>query len=225
MIASPANASRPPADHGLISYRVYCFLLRAYPKEFRHEYGPLMAQLFRDCLRAEGLRGSRIGVARLWARLLLDIAQSAPKQHLGSIAKESSIMNNLRQDALAAFGCLGIIITAALLLNYVRTHQAPSIRMLGFVLDALVSAGILGNLVIFVLVKITKFNPLRTALWTFLVVTLLLLIVSAAIGGVNEPQFSFAAVLFGYVVSFLFWFGLHWAWAQRKQSTQTAVVK
>lgn len=225
MSTAAGNSSRPPANSGLIAYRVYCFFLRAYPKEFRHEYGPLMAQLFRDCLRAESLRGSRIGVPCLLARMLLDIAQSVPKQHLGSIAKENSIMNNLRQDALAVCGCMGIIIIAALLLSYVRTQQVPSILMLGFVPDALVIAGILGNLIVFVLVKTTKSNPLRAALWTFVGVTLLLVIVSAIIGGVNDPRFSFAGVLIGYVVSFLFWFGLHWVWAQRKHSTQTAVVK
>ena len=222
---STGNPDRPPANTGPIAYRVYCSLLKAYPKEFRHEYGPLMAQLFRDCLRAEGLRGGRIGVPRLWARMLLDIALSAPKQHLGSIAKENPIMKNLRQDALAVFGCLGIIIIAAWLLSYVLTQQDPSTLMLGFVLDALVSAGILGNLIVFVLVKTTKSNPLRAALWTFLGVTLFLVMVSAIIGAVADPQFSFAAVLIGYVVSFLFWLGLHWAWAQRKHATQTAVVK
>ena len=222
MSRSAANATRPPADDGSISPRLYRFLLSAYPKEFRHEYGPQMAQLFDDCHRAEGLRGSRVGVVRLWARILLDLVQSAPKQHLDSLTKEDSIMKNLRHDALAVLGCTGIIIIAALLL---RINQVSSVLIVGYVLDALVVAGILSNLIIFVLLKTTNFNPLRTALWTLLVVNALPVIGLAIIAGVNDPQFNFAGVTVGYVASFLFWFGLHWAWAKRKHSTQGAVVK
>jgi len=45
--------------------------------------------------------------------------------------------------------------------------------------------------------------------------------VSALIGGRVDPQFRLGSVLIGYVVSFLFWFGLHWMWA--KSSRQLAV--
>ena len=79
------------------------------------------------------------------------------------------------------------------------------ILTLGYVLDALVTAGVVGNLIAFLLILITRFNPLRIALWTLLVVNGLLLLVSVVIGSRVDPNFKLAPVLVGYVVSlFLF---------------------
>ena len=205
-----------------ISRRVYRFLLSAYPKQFRQEYGPQMVQLFEDCRRAEALGKSRLGMVHLWTRMLLDLAQSAPKQHLESLTKGNSIMKNFRQDSLAVLGCTAIIIIAALLL---RIEQVSSVLLVGYVLDALIVAGILGNLITFVLVKTTNLNALRTAFWILLAVNALPVMALAIIAGINNPQFNFAGVTLGYVSSFLFWFGLHWAWAKRKHSPHQAVVK
>ena len=58
------------------SGRVYEALLVAYPKEFRREYGPHMAQAFRDLYREKRSDGAW-GVLRLWARTLLDLAATA----------------------------------------------------------------------------------------------------------------------------------------------------
>ena len=123
-------------------------------------------------------------------------------------------MKNLRRDAMALLGCIGIIAIALLLLNYGRRNEVSSILIFGYALDALVSAGVIGNLVVFLLLKTTKLNPLRTALWTFLIINGVLLIVAVLIGGRVDPQFRIGSVLVGYVVSFLFWFGLHWLWAK-----------
>lgn len=54
---------------------VYQGLLRVYPRRFRDEYGPDMAQLFADQLRDEP-------AARVWARGLLDLAITVPARHL-----------------------------------------------------------------------------------------------------------------------------------------------
>ena len=115
---------------------------------------------------------------------------------------------------MALLGCIGIIVIALLLLSYGRRNEISSILVFGYALDALVTAGVIGNLVVFVLLKTTKLNPLRTALWTFLIINGVLLIVAVLIGGRVDPQFRIGSVLVGYVVSFLFWFGLHWAWAK-----------
>jgi hypothetical protein len=34
--------------------------------------------------------------------------------------------------------------------------------------------------------------------------------------GRGDPQFRLGSVVIGYVVSFLFWFALHWMWAMSK---------
>ena len=99
-------------------------------------------------------------------------------------------MNNLRRDALALLGCIAIIVIAFLLLSYGRRHEVSAILIFGRVLDALVTAGIVGNLVVFLLARITKLNPLRIALWTFLAIHGLLLFVAVLIGSRVDPQFS-----------------------------------
>src|SRR5258708_625948 len=62
----------------LFSVRIYSTLLRAYPTEFRCEYGRTMTQVFRDLCLAEG----GIGLIWLWLRTLLDISISAPGEHM-----------------------------------------------------------------------------------------------------------------------------------------------
>lgn len=217
-----SKMSRPPANKiQLFSSRVYNWLLLAYPVEFRRDYGPQMAQVFRDCCRQEHRRGSHLGFWRLWWHTLADLLQTATREHMERFGKENSFMNNLRRDAVAVFGCIGIIVVAVLLLYYGRRNEVSSILMFGYALDALVTTGVIGNLIVFLLVKTTRLNPLRIALWTFLIVHSVLVLLLAIIAGRNDPQFSLGSVLIGYVVSFLFWFGLHWLWA--RSSGQLAV--
>jgi hypothetical protein len=58
----------------------------------------------------------------------------------------------------------------------------------------------------------TKLNPIKTALWTMLAVNCLLAILALMIGSRVDPNFRLGSVLIAYVVSFLFWCGLHWVW-------------
>jgi len=203
--------------------KIFRFLLLAYPREFRREFGPEMAQLFRDCYLAEKRTSGPLGVWRLWLLTFFDLLKTAPKEHLEKLGKENSLMNNLRKDALAVAGSVVIIIVAFLLLSYGRKHEVTPILVFGRSLDALITAGIIGNLMVFVLVKATKFNPLRIALWTFLVTHAVLFLVAMLIGSRVDPQFKLGSLLIGYVVSFLFWFGLHWIWSKSKAATQPAI--
>lgn len=130
-------------------------------------------------------------------------------------------MKKLGRDAVASLGCIGIIIVAVILMSYGRKHEVSSILMFGYVLDAIASMGIFGNLIVFLLAKTTRFNPLRTAFWTFLVLHVLAAS-SIAFLSRSDPRFQPVATLIGYTVSFLFWFSLHWAWA--KSRGQLAVI-
>lgn len=213
----PANSPPVKSGHALSEY-VYRLLLRLYPSEFRREYGPHMVQLFRDCARAAAARDGWSGHWQLWLRTLLDLIRTAPNEHLEKLRKESTFMKNLRNDALACCGCIGIIVIAMVLLSYGRKHDVSAILMFGYALDALVTTGVIGNLIVFLLVKATRLNPLRIALWTFLVVHAAPVLLLAVVGSRMDPNFRFGSVLIGYVASFLFWFGLHWIWSQtRKQ--------
>lgn len=195
-----------------LSWRIYRLLLVAYPSEFRSKYGVQMVQVFRDCYRREASRNRYLTIVSYWFRTLVDLVITASKEHSENFGKDRYLMNNLRRDILALLGCTGIVVLAVVLLNYGRSHQVPSILFLGYALDAIATTGIIGNLVVFLLVKLTKWDSLRIALWTLLIIHVVPVVGLAIAGSKIDPQFSFAPVLIGYVVSFAFWFGLHWAW-------------
>jgi len=220
MIAS--DSGQPPLTTSPLATQVYCLLLRGYPSAFRAEYGTQMAQVFRDCYLAEKRQGGLQRLTLFWFRTLLDFIRTLPLEHLESLGKENSTMKNLGRDAVAFLGCTGIILAAFLLLSYGRKHEASSILVFGYVLDALVVTGVIGNLIVFLLVKTTRLDAVRVALWTFLIVNGLPAIVLALIGSRIDPQFRTTATLVGYAASFLIWFGIHWAWSQTKARMQTA---
>ena len=130
-------------------------------------------------------------------------------------------MRNLRNDLFAIGGCVLIILTALLLLSYGRSHQVSSILVFGFALDAIAFTGMVGNLIVFLLIKLTTFRPLRIAFWTFLIVTLVPALAITLIAG-KDPNFNAPNVLIGYVVSFFFWYGLHWLWSNKLKPSETA---
>jgi hypothetical protein len=190
-----------------LSTRVYGLLLLAYPPEFRHEFGNQMLQVFRDSYRAEARNGS---VPSFWLRTLLDLLSTAAKERIDNSGREGAFMNR-RSDAVALLGCAGIIVLAFLLHRYVTRNSAASIFLLGYILDPLVVTGVIGNFLVFLLTRMTKLNPLRTAISVFAVVhaALLLLIVVLS---TNGPPLNWTGVLIGYLLSFVIWVGLHFAW-------------
>ena len=172
--------------------KLFRFILLVYPREFRREFGPDMAQVFRDCYRAEERNNGPLGIGLLLFHTLLDLVRNAPKEHLENFGKDNSVMKTLRKDALALLGCVGIIVVAFMLLSYGRKHEASYMPIIGYSLDALIAAGIVGNLIVFVLVKATRLNPLRTALWTLLAVDVA---VHAALGDWLAPTFAAIAAV------------------------------
>jgi hypothetical protein len=206
------------ARDGKLFLSVYSTLLRAYPRDFRQEYGPQMAQLMLDCRRDAR---SPLALTGLWLRTFLDLVRTVPREHLQEIQKENHFMNRLRTDLVAIVGCVLLITAALLLLNYGRSHQVASILFFGYVLDAIAFTGIVGNLIVFLLLKLTSKRPLLLAFWTFLLVTGIPAIGLVLIGGRIDPNFRAANVLIGYVVSFFFWYGLHWLWAHKASPSAT----
>ena len=122
---------------------------------------------------------------------------------------------------MAMVGCLAIIVVAALLLSYGRRNEVASILTFGYILDALVFTGIVGNLIVFLLVKTTRLNPFRVALWTFAIVLALPLLFLTLILGPNDPKLNLPNVVVGYLVSFLIWTGLHWTWRMTSRQPTT----
>ena len=131
-------------------------------------------------------------------------------------------MTNPQRTVLTLGTCLAIIVVAYLLMSDGKSHQVTSILFFGRTLDALVTAGVVGNLFIFLL-RLTRLDPVKTALGTMLVVNSILFVLAWAIGSRVDPQFNLPGVMIAYVVSFLFWFGVHWTWAKSKGNPALAV--
>jgi len=190
--------------------KLFVLMLLAYPRQFRRQYGPLMTQHFRDCYRTdEHWRPS------FWLSTVLDLLAAAPREHLETLRTENSSMTNLQRNLLALGTSLVIMVAAFFLLTYGRSHEVSSILFFGKTLDALVTAGVLGNLIIFLL-RLTRLDQLKTAFWVMLIVNSILLILAWLIGSRVDRTFSLGSIAVAHVVSFLFWFGLHWAWSKTK---------
>jgi len=197
---------------------LFQFMLLAYPREFRLEYGPAMSQVFRDCYR-ETQSGGFVTSVEFWLRIICDVIKTAPLERWEALGKDHASMKNLKTNVIGLLACLAVIVVAFLLLGYGRKHEVTSILFFGYALDAIVTAGVIGNLIIFPLVMATRLSPFRTALWSLLIVSAALLLLAILIGSRVDPQFSFARVLIGYIVSFLLWLAIHWIWSQARTTT------
>lgn len=203
----------------MLSKRLFQLMLLAYPREFRLEYEPEMVQLFRDSYR-DIQSGGLVAVASFWQRTIFDVIRTAPLERWETIGKGSETMKNLKTDVIGLLACVAIIVVAFLLLGYARKHEVASLLVFGYALDAIVTAGVISNLIIFLLVKFTRFSRFRTALWSLLIVNGALLLVATLIGTNVDPGFNFPSVFVGYLVSFILWLTIHWIWSQTKTTTE-----
>ena len=187
-------------------------MLRAYPREFRLEYGLDMTQLFRDCYRdiqSDGL----IGALAFWRRMILDVIRTAPLERWEALGRRYKTMKNLKSNVMGLLACVAILVVTLLLFDYGRRHEVRTIWM--FALDAIVTAGVISNLIIFPLVMATRFSTFRTVLWTLISVNGGLLLIATLIGN-RVGGFNFAAVSLSYLVSFVFWLTFHWLRSQMR---------
>ncbi|MDD5139050.1 MAG: hypothetical protein PHY43_02180 [Verrucomicrobiales bacterium] len=78
-----------------VSQRLYCRLLLAYPKAHRADYGPAMAQLFRDQCRDAWNESRGWGVARLWLRVLPDLVNTSITERLAALNERKSMFDKM----------------------------------------------------------------------------------------------------------------------------------
>jgi predicted permease len=95
MLGSPAFA-RTKGDDVKRSERIYRWLLRLYPRDFRDEYGQEMSLLFRA-------RASE-GFVRLWLQVLGDLLFHAPREHWSTMKQDLryAVRTLLRAPTFAA---------------------------------------------------------------------------------------------------------------------------
>jgi hypothetical protein len=198
-----------------IACRFYGFLLLAYPQQFRREFGAEMLQVFRDCYRTEAGKGS---LAKFCLRTSMDLIVTVARERIDDLGRKGDFMtDNRRIDPMALLGCIAIIVVAFLLLTIGRKNGISSIIFFGHFLDALVTTGVVGNVVLLLLLKATKIDPVRAVLGTFAAVHAILLLFIVLVVSKSDPTFSLGSVLVGYVLSFLFWTGVHWVWTSRSR--------
>ena len=114
MATLPAPRSRPA------SARLYERLLGLYPARYRREYGPLMAQLFRDLLRDTRQQGGGWAVAGLWLRVTAELGVTAGREHVAEIERhlmEAKVNTGHSFNPAALLGMLlaSVVIALALL--------------------------------------------------------------------------------------------------------------
>jgi hypothetical protein len=196
-----------------LSNQLFQLMLRAYPREFRLEYGLDMTQLFRDCYRDIQSDGLLSAIA-FWRRMIWDVIRTAPLERWEALGRRHKSMKNLKSNVIGLLACVAILVAAFLLFGYGRRHEVGTIWM--FALDAIVTAGVISNLIIFPVVMATRFSAFRTALWTLLLVNGALLLIATLIGTRVDTGFNFSAVFVAYLVSFVFWLTFHWLRSQMR---------
>jgi hypothetical protein len=228
---------RTSKREGSRSRRAYALLLAAYPREFRRVYGREMALVFADRCR-ERSHGGAAAFARVWGEALLDLALTAPREHMERFREGGGAMRTLRTVALAllAYG-FTLLVVAPL---YAR--NAPNLPgFVNYLLDALISTGLVFNFV-FLVLTLTRWlegtRAVRAALAvTTLVVAALIALITASVGVVSRTHLAILAaealnpsvaiiggirsilnlsIIFAQVLGLLVWFTVHLWWVLRK---------
>ena len=78
-----------------VSQKVYGWLLRAYPPAHRTEYGPAMAQLFRDQGRDAWMEAGGWGLLKLWLRVLPDLVKTSFIERLAALNQRKSVSDKI----------------------------------------------------------------------------------------------------------------------------------
>src|ERR1035437_8945743 len=79
----------------ILSQKLYQRLLAAYPKTHRQEYGPAMAQLFRDQSRDAWRESRGWGLTKLWLRVLPDLVKTSVLEHLSTLKGRKSMIERI----------------------------------------------------------------------------------------------------------------------------------
>jgi capsular polysaccharide biosynthesis protein len=78
-----------------LSVRLFERFLAAYPKEHRREYGPAMAQLFRDQCRDAWRDRRGWGLTGLWLRVLPDLVKTSVLEHLSTFKERKTMLERI----------------------------------------------------------------------------------------------------------------------------------
>ncbi len=125
-----------------IAERLYHILLFVYPSTYRHEYGALMTQVFRDLCRDSYRRKGVLGLAGTYVHALTDIAVTATIEHLYVFTEEGRLMTK-KQHLLAIISTgfpLGLwlillLLNPAFASRIVTSNHSPA-QSIGWIMTA-----------------------------------------------------------------------------------------
>ncbi len=92
--------------------RAYTLLLRAYPREFRRDYGREMMLAFRDLMRDAGTSG--LG---FWMRIVTDVARTAPPLRAESLRARWSSNTRMEDTPMRTMGALAVLVGLLQIVN------------------------------------------------------------------------------------------------------------
>jgi hypothetical protein len=111
------------------SVRLYRLLLKAYPAEFRREYGAAMLQLARDSLCDAFRRRGTLGLMLEWVRVLVDLLITVPREHRATASE--------RRAQLQAAGGIALPAAALPIRRAIRDDlESGALLMIGFVVQS-----------------------------------------------------------------------------------------
>jgi len=124
------------------SGRLFQRLLVAYPKAHRREYGPPMAQLFRDQCREAWRRGRAWALTWLWLRVLPDLVKTSVLEHISTLKERKTMLARIstllaprsapRFVFIAVFAVvfLLVVITSALITFILPESYSSTVRII-----------------------------------------------------------------------------------------------
>ena len=120
-----------------LSGKVYERLLALDPREQRRDYGPPMAQLFRDQCRDAWTEARGWALALLWLHTSIDLVKTSTLEHLRDLKQRKSMFNKIvlafrntpapRATFLALFGAVFVLVLgSSILLAFLAPEQYAS---------------------------------------------------------------------------------------------------
>ena len=183
--------------------RIYRLLLRAYPPDFRAEYGREMVLLFRDQCRDGDVR-----TLGFWARVFWDVARSAPALRVEAWRKRGSENTQTVEVIMKIAGMLTVLLAAFVIVGAVGEWVAGSKGamdgryVLAVALGVFASVLLLGAGVAILLGARWGRQPARIALFASLV--------SAVAARLLFPWMSIFSQLVGFGLPVALLIALYW---------------
>lgn len=177
--------------------RIYRLLLRAYPPDFRAEYGPEMVLLFRDLCRESDLL-----TVGFWAAVIGDVVRSAPALRVEAWRENLRILEVI----MKLTGILMVLVGVLGILNVVIEWSAGGNGSTAHAVALVLSIGAGVSLLVAGAVSLRPTGSSRQAGRLALVASLVLIIAARLL----HPWMGIFAQLVGIGMPVLFLIALYW---------------